>query len=204
MLLVPSNYRSISNFPFLSKLLERIVSRRITDYLPHNDLLPRRQSIYRRERYLETALTNVLTDLTAALDRGGLGLLARLDFSAAFDTVNHSVQRARLVTSFGRWFLCVVDKILPAVVHSRSHSERNPLHNFLSTTKYHRDQSLDPCYSSSTLLTLVTSLLVTDYHRIFTWTTRSQWTSGRQVFLLRGLSCASTRSMPAWLETTWR
>ena len=48
------------------------------------------------------------------------------------------------------------------VVHSRFHSVRNPLHNFLSTKEYHKGQSLATCYSSYTPLIFVPLLLVTD------------------------------------------
>ena len=42
------NYHSISNLPFISKLIERAVARRIEEYLEHNDLNECYQSAYRR------------------------------------------------------------------------------------------------------------------------------------------------------------
>src|SRR6218665_3301056 len=51
-----SSYRPISNLPFLSKLLERVVSVQLTDYLSSAGLLPVHQSAYRKFHSTETAL----------------------------------------------------------------------------------------------------------------------------------------------------
>src|SRR6218665_1870436 len=81
-----SSYRPISNLSVLSKLLERIVSVQLTGYLSLAGLLPVHQSAYRRFHSTETALLKVVTDITEAIDAGGL-----LDLSAAFDMVDHDV-----------------------------------------------------------------------------------------------------------------
>ena len=43
----------------------------------------------------------MLSDLLEALDRGDVGMLLLLDFSAAFDTVDHETLRRRLELTFG-------------------------------------------------------------------------------------------------------
>src|SRR6218665_917791 len=55
-----SSYRPISNLPFLSKLLERVVSVQLTDYLSSAGLLPVHQSAYRKFHSTETALLKVV------------------------------------------------------------------------------------------------------------------------------------------------
>jgi hypothetical protein len=96
-----ANYRPVSNLPFISKLLEKVVSRRLTGYLDSNKLLPGHQSAYRRFHSTETALLRVLSDLTAAIESGKLALLALLDMSAAFDTVDHDILQQRLENTYG-------------------------------------------------------------------------------------------------------
>src|SRR6218665_369582 len=54
-----SSYRPISNLPFLPKLLERVVSVQLTDYLSSAGLLPVHQSAYRKFHSTETALLKV-------------------------------------------------------------------------------------------------------------------------------------------------
>src|SRR6218665_1122886 len=96
-----SSYRPISNLSFLSKLLERVVSTQLTEYLSSAGLLPVHQSAYRKCHSTETALLKVVTDLTEAIDAGDHALLGLLDLSAAFDTVDHDVLAERLSKTYG-------------------------------------------------------------------------------------------------------
>jgi len=83
------SFRPISNISVISKLLERLVARRLPKYLTVNNLLPRFQSAYRPHHSVETAVVKVLADILLAIDRGDLAGLALLDLSAAFDIVDH-------------------------------------------------------------------------------------------------------------------
>src|SRR6218665_3928818 len=93
-----SSYRPISNLSFLSKLLERVVSIQLTEYLSSAGLLPVHQSAYRKCHSTETALLKVVTEAIYAGDHALLGLL---DLSAAFDTVDHDVLAERLSKTYG-------------------------------------------------------------------------------------------------------
>jgi len=97
----PRSYRPISNLSVVSKLLERIVFRQLYTYLSAADLLPRLQSAYRTHHSTETALLKVLTDILYAVDDGDLSVLAFLDLSAAFDTIDHDILLTRLKVSIG-------------------------------------------------------------------------------------------------------
>ena len=106
---IPSSYRPVSNLTFLSKVLEHVVHKQMTRYLAANNL-PKFQSAYRKSHSTETALMKGFADLTSAIDDGQLALVAFLDLSAAFDTVDHQVLLHRMFTSYGvsstahRWF----------------------------------------------------------------------------------------------------
>jgi len=95
------NYRPVSNLTFMSKIVERLVCRQLTVFLNENNLLPRNQSAYRPQHSTETAVLKVVSDLLAASDRGQVSLLALLDLSAAFDTVDHCILLDRLQSAFG-------------------------------------------------------------------------------------------------------
>ena len=93
---VISNYRPISNLPFLSKLLERIVYDQLNTFLGSNGILDTFQSGSRAHYSNETALLKVLNDLRLNTDSKKLSVLTLLDLSAAFDTIDHDILIDRL------------------------------------------------------------------------------------------------------------
>lgn len=105
-----NNYRPISNLSFLSKLLERSVASQISSYFSTNDLFPPLQSAYRPRHSTETALLKITNDALTAADRGMVTVVVLLDYSAAFDTVDHAVALEILEKKFGvsssclQWF----------------------------------------------------------------------------------------------------
>ena len=96
-----SNYRPISNLQFTSKILEKVVYKRLEEHFTRNELMSENQSAYRRHHSTETALLKVTNDILAALDQGKSTLLVVLDISAAFDTVNRQMLLQRYRTDFG-------------------------------------------------------------------------------------------------------
>jgi len=96
-----SSYRPISNLPFVSKLLKRIVAGQLTTYLNTEHLLTTDQSAYRRYHSTETALLTICNDALIAADRGMVTLVVLLDQLAAFDTAEHSTLLDILRTRFG-------------------------------------------------------------------------------------------------------
>ena len=61
------NYRPISNLPFISKVIERVVAKQLTVYLQENDLHDQFQSAYRKDHSTETALIKVHNDILYVL-----------------------------------------------------------------------------------------------------------------------------------------
>ena len=95
------NFRPVSNLSFMSKIVEKVVAKQLTEYLDCNNLLPKLQSGLRRFHSTETAVLKVLSDVYSAIDQGQVALLALLDVSAAFDTVDHTILLDRLSISYG-------------------------------------------------------------------------------------------------------
>jgi len=60
------NYRTVSNLSFLYKLLERVVQKRLQEFLDSNNLMPVKQSAYHQYHSTDTAVTKVYNDLLLA------------------------------------------------------------------------------------------------------------------------------------------
>lgn len=95
------NYRPVSNLMFLSKLIEKVVLGQLLDHLATNNLMDTFQSAYRSCHSTETALLRILNDLLLATDKGQVSVLALLDLSSAFDTIDHAILIKRLQNVFG-------------------------------------------------------------------------------------------------------
>ena len=104
------NYRPVSNLHFLSKIVEKVVIQRLEVHITRNDLQDSFQSAYRKQHSTETALLKIHNDIVTSLDQKKCTLLASLDLSAAFDTVDHSILIHRLRYEYGiggvalQWF----------------------------------------------------------------------------------------------------
>ena len=96
----PSSFRPISNLSFMSKILEKIVVKQLMSFLLESNLLPKFQSGYRSHHSTETLLVRLQSDIHTAIDYGEVTVLALLDVSAAFDSVDHNILLQRLRTSF--------------------------------------------------------------------------------------------------------
>ncbi|KAI2657273.1 RNA-directed DNA polymerase from mobile element jockey [Labeo rohita] len=105
-----ANYRPISNLPFMSKILEKVISVQLCSFLQKNDICEEFQSGFRPHHSTETALVKITNDLLLASDQGCISLLVLLDHSAAFDTIDHDILIDRLQNYAGiqgqalKWF----------------------------------------------------------------------------------------------------
>ena len=104
------NYRPISNLPFLSKILEKVVLHKLFSHLQENNLSNPFQSAYRAGCSTETVLLRIVNGILSTLDNDNISVLLLLDLSAAFDTLDHQILLSRLNSVFGiqsaalQWF----------------------------------------------------------------------------------------------------
>ena len=94
------NFRPISSLPFVSKILERVVFLQLQSHLCAYSLLEIRRSAYRKYHSTETAVFNVLEGLLTKSNQKLVSILALLDLSAAFDTLDHAILLRRLESTF--------------------------------------------------------------------------------------------------------
>lgn len=91
-----ADLRPISILPVISKVLERCMEVQLRKYISDHNILPTSQSGFRPNHSCTTALLKVTDDIIRARDGGLCGILVLLDYSKAFDKVNHSMLLALL------------------------------------------------------------------------------------------------------------
>ena len=91
-----NNYKPVSNLPYVSKVIERVVASRLIDHMQHHSFGVPLRSAYRQYRSMEKALVYVVDDILLSLDKKQSVLLVLLDLSAAFNTVDHGLLLGRL------------------------------------------------------------------------------------------------------------
>ena len=95
------NYRPVSNLSYISKLLVRVVAKRLTDYMTENNLHEHLQSAYKPGHSTETALVKVQNDILTSIDQHRIVILVMLDLSAAFNTIDHDILFSRMENTLG-------------------------------------------------------------------------------------------------------
>ena len=105
-----NNYRPVFNPCFIAKILEKLVLSQVPAYVDSYNPYNAYQSAYRPGHSTEAALLKVVNDLFLTLSKGNVYVLALLDFSSAFDTIDHPILVHRLHTDLGftdtvlQWF----------------------------------------------------------------------------------------------------
>ena len=104
-----NNYRPISVLPILSKIFERVVHTQLQNYLDENDLLSDCQYGFRRGRSTTLAVMDHLQYVYENLDKGSTVVSLFLDFSKAFDCIDHELLLSKLIRYgvsgvAGQWF----------------------------------------------------------------------------------------------------
>lgn len=93
-----SNYRPISLIPTFSKLIEKLTLTRLFHHLSTNGLLPTQQHGFLPGRSTTSALINLTEYIIDQLEDGNTTTAIFLDYSKAFDSLNHDHLMKKLAT----------------------------------------------------------------------------------------------------------
>ena len=95
----------------LSKVFEKLLVVRLNKHL--SDVIPSRQYAYRKGLGTCDALLDISSSCSDALDEGSEMLIVQIDFSAAFDRVNHCGLLYKLENAgVGGKFLKIIEEYL--------------------------------------------------------------------------------------------
>ena len=87
----PSNYRPISTLSTFSLIFEKLICKQLYNYTEKFQILNEYQFGFRKGRSTAQAITEITDTLKTAIDNNLLTCAIFLDFSKAFDTVNHQI-----------------------------------------------------------------------------------------------------------------
>uniref|UniRef100_A0A1B6GU06 Reverse transcriptase domain-containing protein n=1 Tax=Cuerna arida TaxID=1464854 RepID=A0A1B6GU06_9HEMI len=93
-----TNYRPISLVSTFSKVIEKIVLTRLLNYLTHHNLLTEQQHGFTKNRSTTTALISFIEHIIDQVEAKNTTTAILLDFSKAFDTLEHEQLLTKLNT----------------------------------------------------------------------------------------------------------
>ena len=108
-----SNYRPISLLTSFSKVIEKLIHKRLYHYLDQQKVFVNEQYGFRQKTSTETAAFSLLNTILLSLDKNG-GLF--LDLQKAFDCVNHDILLSKL-NFYG--ISVIVNKLLKSYIKDR-------------------------------------------------------------------------------------
>lgn len=127
-----SNYRPISLLSSLAKILEKVVNKRLLDYLEKHNVLSPNQFGFRSKKSTEDAVVALVDHVTEKLDSGHKCIGVFLDLAKAFDTVSWPILLRKLELSGIRgisldWFRSYLCDRKQRVRISNQYSDYSPV-----------------------------------------------------------------------------
>ena len=91
-----TNYRPLSCLPILSKIIEKMVSKQMNEYLNIHNLLNKHQYGFQTNKSTVHALLHIVGFISKALNNNELVVAVFLDLGKAFDLVDHNIPILKL------------------------------------------------------------------------------------------------------------
>jgi len=129
---VPKNYRPVALTSHLIKIFEKVVRKRIVEFMDDNILFNHSQHGFRGGRSCLSQLLSHFDKITAELEKGNGVDIIYLDFAKAFDKLDHGITLHKLKAlgihgQLGRWIFTFLTNRLQSVVVDGRKSAPKPV-----------------------------------------------------------------------------
>ena len=124
----PANYRPVSLTPHIIKVFERVIRSKMVEYLETNKLLNKNQHGFRKGRNCLSQLLDHYDELLNTVSNSSNADVVYLDYSKAFDKVDHHIllqklERIGITGKLYRWLECfLTDRVQQVIVDGVSSS----------------------------------------------------------------------------------
>lgn len=157
-----SNYRPISLLSNLNKIFEKVIYKRLYNFIEENDCLYSHQYGFRGNHSTTHALINITEEIRSALDQNKVACGIFVDLQKAFDTVNHDILLQKL-SYYG--FRGIINDWFRSYLHERK--QKVCINVFESATK----TILHGVPQGSVLGPFLFLLYINDFHKCIKFST---------------------------------